>query len=135
MRGWCSAQGIPKHVKGDKLQAAYRYMNWMYEGFLGALIMRQGYYVANGKKLPAWIKSHGSEGTPAFTAAEYDFWYNGKKAPRDLPGITGHVGDIKKGQTRDGGSFLTRSCKYSSWNSFFTANAYQIKRFNDFLSA
>lgn len=135
MRGWCSAQGIPKHVKGDKLQAAYQYMNWMYEGFLGALIMRQGYYVANGKKLPAWIKAHGSEGKPAFTSTEYDFWYNGKTAPRDLPGITGHVGDIKKGQKRDGGSFLARSCKYSSWNSFFTANAYQIKRFNDFLSA
>jgi putative spermidine/putrescine transport system substrate-binding protein len=135
MRGWCSAQGIPKHVKGDKLQAAYQYLNWMNDGFLGALIMRQGYYIANGKKLPAWIKAHGSEGKPAFTTAEYDFWYNGKKAPRDLPGITGHVGDIKKGQTRDGGSFLTRSCKYSSWNSFFTANAYQIKRFNDFLSA
>ena len=40
---------------------------------------------------------------------EYDFWYNGKPAAKDLPGITGHVGDIKKGQTRDGGSFLQRS--------------------------
>ena len=107
----------------------------MYEGFLGALIMRQGYYVANGKTLLSWINSKGSTGKPPFTAAEYDFWYNGKAAPRDLPGITGHVGDIKKGQTRDGGSFLVRSCKYSSWNSFFRQNTYQVKRFNDFLSA
>ena len=135
MRGWCSCQAIPKHVTGATLDATYKYLNWMYDGFLGALIMRQGYYVANGKTLLGWINSKGSTGKPPFTAAEYDFWYNGKAAPRDLPGITGHVGDIKKGQTRDGGSFLVRSCKYSSWNSFFAANTYQVKRFNDFLSA
>jgi putative spermidine/putrescine transport system substrate-binding protein len=135
MRGWCSAQGIPKHVKGDKLNAAYEYLNWMNAGFLGALIMRQGYYVSNGKTLLSWINAHGSEGSPAFTAAEYDFWYNGKPAAKDLPGITGHVGDIKKGQVRDGGSFNQRSHHYSSWNSFFKENVYQVKRFNDFLSS
>jgi putative spermidine/putrescine transport system substrate-binding protein len=135
MRGWCSCQAIPKHVTGAKLTAVYNYLNWMYEGFLGALIMRQGYYIANGKKLLGWINSKGSTGAPPFTSAEYDFWYNGKPAPRDLPGITGHVGDVKQGQTRDGGSFLVRSCNYSSWNSFFAQNVYQVKRFNDFLSA
>ncbi len=135
MRGWCSCQAIPKHVSGDKLNAVYDYINWMYDGFLGALIMRQGYYIANGKTLLNWIQTKGTTGAPPFTAEEYDFWYNGKPAPRDLPGITGHVGDIKKGQTRDGGSFLVRSCKYSSWNSFFASNVYQVKRFNDFLSA
>jgi putative spermidine/putrescine transport system substrate-binding protein len=135
MRGWCSCQAIPKHVTGAKLDAVYNYINWMYNGFLGALIMRQGYYIANGKTLLSWINSQGSTGAPPFTAAEYDFWYNGKPAPRDLPGITGHVGDVKQGQTRDGGSFLVRSCNYSSWNSFFAQNVYQVKRFNDFLSA
>ena len=136
MRGWCSAQGIPKHVKGEKLQAAYRYLNWMHEGFLGALIMRQGYYVANGKNLPKWLGSDRAKttGKPAFTAAEYDFWYNGKPAARDLPGITGRVGDIKKGQVRDGGSFVKRACKYTAWNSFYTQNVYQVKKFNEFLS-
>jgi putative spermidine/putrescine transport system substrate-binding protein len=136
MRGWCGCQAIPKHVTGDKLTAVMDYLNWMNEGFLGALIMRQGYYEANGANLPAWIKSSAaSEGKPPFTMDEYDFWYNGKPATKDLPGITGHVGDIKKGQTRDGGSFLQRSKHYSSWNSFFKENVYQVKRFNDFLSA
>jgi putative spermidine/putrescine transport system substrate-binding protein len=135
MRGWCSCQAIPKHVTGDKLTAAYDYLNWMYAGFLGALIMRQGYYIANGKTLLNWITTSGSTGKPPFTADEYDFWYNGKPAPKDLPGITGHVGDIKAGQVRDGGSFLVRSCKYLTWNSFFKQNVYQVKRFNDFLSA
>src|SRR5438093_12796998 len=108
----------------------------MDEGVQGDAIMRQGHRVVHGKTLPSWIKSSAAkEGKPPFTAPEYDFWYNGKAAPTDLPGITGHVGDIKKGQTRDGGSFLVRSCKYSSWNSFFRENVYQVKRFNDFLSA
>ena len=57
------------------------------------------------------------------------------RAGRDLPGITGKVGDIKKGSVRDGGSFAKRIGHYSSWNSYFTNNAYQIKRWNDFLSA
>ena len=136
MRGWSGLQAIPKHVTGDKLQAAINYMNWMNEGFLGALIMRQGYYEANGANLPAWIKSSkAQEGKPPFTMDEYDFWYNGKPAVRDLPGITGKVGDIKKGSVRDGGSFSQRIGHYSSWNSYFTNSTFQIKRWNDFLSA
>jgi putative spermidine/putrescine transport system substrate-binding protein len=136
MRGWSGLQVVPKHVTGEKLQAAYDYMNWTNEGFLGALIMRQGYYSANGSKLPTWLKSgKAAQGKPAFTMDEYDFWYGGKPAAKDLPGITGHVGDIKKGQKRDGGSFAQRSRNYSSWNSFFKENVYQVKRFNDFLSA
>ena len=51
------------------------------------------------------------------------------------PGITGKVGDIKKGQVRDGGSFVKRSCKYTVWNSFYEQNVYQVKKFNEFLSA
>jgi putative spermidine/putrescine transport system substrate-binding protein len=137
MRGWCSATGIPKHVTGEKLEAAYRYINWMYEGYLGALIMRQGYYIANGRSLPRWLASDRAKSTarPPFTADEYQFWYNGRRAARDLPGITGRVGDIKKGQTRDGGSFVRRSCKYTTWNSFFTQNVYQVRKFNEFLSS
>jgi putative spermidine/putrescine transport system substrate-binding protein len=138
-RGWCSAQGISASVKDPKvLDACYRYLNWMYEGFLGAAIMRQGYYIGNGSTLSGWIAANGTKkpyGGHPFTAAEYDFWYNGKPAAADLPGITGHVGDIKKGSTRDGGSFTTRACHYSSWNSYFRESTYQVKRFNDFLSA
>jgi putative spermidine/putrescine transport system substrate-binding protein len=133
-RGWCSAQGIPKHVTGDKLQAVYDYLNWMQSGWLGALIMRQGYYIANGSRLPAWINSAAGKAA-GFDIAEYQFWYNGKRASKDLPGITGQVGDIKKGSFRDGGSFPNRGSKYSSWNSFFTNNVYQVKKVNEFLSA
>jgi putative spermidine/putrescine transport system substrate-binding protein len=138
-RGWCSAQGISSKVTDPaKLQACYDYINWMYKGWLGATIMRQGYYIGNGASLKNWIAKNGAAnpaGGIPFKTDEYDFWYNGKTAGRNLPGITGKVGDIKKGSVRDGGSFSKRIGHYSSWNSYFTNSAYQIKRWNDFLSA
>ena len=138
-RGWCSSNGFANHVTSDpaKLQACYDYLNWMYSGWLGATIMRQGYYIGNGGSLLNWIKSNptATAGGIAFKPDEYAFWYGGTPAGRDLPGITGKVGDIKKGTVRDGGSFSKRIGHYSSWNSYFTNSVYQVKRWNDFLSA
>jgi putative spermidine/putrescine transport system substrate-binding protein len=134
-RGWCSAEGISSKVTDPaKLQACYDYINWNYNGYLGAVIMRQGYYIANGQKLLPWINSAAGK-KAGFSAAEYDYWWGGKPAPRDLPGITGKVGDIKKGERREGGSFTQRICKYYSWNSFGRESVYLTKRVNDFLSA
>jgi len=110
----------------------------MYNGWLGATIMRQGYYIGNGPTLRNWIAKDGAAnpaGGIPFQVDEHDFWYLGKPAARDLPGITGKVGDIKKGSMRDGGSFGQRIGHYSSWNSYFTNSTFQIKRWNDFLSA
>jgi len=134
-RGWCSAEGISSRVTDPaKLQACYDYLNWNYNGYLGAVIMRQGYYIANGQRLLPWIRSAAGK-KAGFTPAEYDYWWGGKAAPRDLPGITGKVGDIKKGERREGGSFQKRICKYYSWNSFGKESVYLTKRANDFLSA
>ena len=85
--------------------------------------MRQGYYIGNGGRCSSWIAKNGAAnpaGGIPFKTDEYDFWYNGARAGRDLPGITGKVGDIKKGSVRDGGSFAKRIGHYSSWNSYFT---------------
>jgi putative spermidine/putrescine transport system substrate-binding protein len=134
-RGWSSAQGISAKVTDPaKLQACYDYLNWMYDGYLGAAIMRQGYYIGNGNDLLPWIKSAKGKAL-GFSSDEYDFWYGGKAAARDLPGIQGKVGDVKKGQVRDGGSFATRACHYATWNSYFRENVYQLKRWNQFLSS
>jgi putative spermidine/putrescine transport system substrate-binding protein len=134
-RGWCSAEGISSKVTDPaKLQACYDYINWNYNGFLGAVIMRQGYYIANGQKLLPWIKSAAGR-KYGFTSAEYDYWWGGKAAPRDLPGITGKVGDIKKGERREGGAFQQRICKYISWNSYPRESVYLVKTVNDFLAA
>ena len=139
-RGWCSANGIAAHVASDpaKLQACYDYLNWMYNGWLGATIMRQGYYIGNGATLRSWIARSRRTSLPAASRSRPTSTTSGTTArppQRDLPGITGKVGDIKKGSVRDGGSFGQRIGHYSSWNSYFTNSAYQIKRWNDFLSA
>ncbi len=134
-RGWCSTEGISSKVTDPaKLQACYDYINWNYNGYLGASIMRQGYYIANGQKLLPWIKSAAGK-KAGFAAAEYDYWWRGKAAASDLPGITGKVGDIKKGERREGGSFAQRICKYASWNSYPRESVHLVKTVNDFLSA
>ena len=134
-RGWCSTEGISSKVTDPaKLQACYDYINWNYNGFLAASIMRQGYYTSNaGSTLLPWIKSAAGKAA-GFTPAEYDYWYGGKPAARDLPGITGQP-DNKKGTRREGGSITQRVYHYVSWNSFGSESAYLTKRANDFLSA
>ena len=134
-RGWCSVTGISAKVTDPaKLKACYDYLNWGYSGALGASIMRQGYYIGNGAKLNSWISSPAGKAA-GYSSDEYDFWYQGKPAVRDLTGITGQVGDIKKGSVRDGGSFVNRACKYTAWNSYMVENEFQTTRWNDFLAA
>src|SRR4051812_23177351 len=134
-RGWCSATGISSKVKDPaKLQACYDYINWTTNGFLGAAVMRQGYYIANGQKLQPWIRSAAGK-KAGFSQEDYDYWYGGKAAARDLPGITGRVGEVKKGARREGGSFTNRVCKYISWNSYPREAVYLVKAVNDFLAS
>jgi putative spermidine/putrescine transport system substrate-binding protein len=125
-RGWCGNLSIAKSAESDPslLQACYDYINWWYTGEPAALMMRQGYYNSVQETSREYVSPD-----------EWDFWIEGKPAATDLPGITGQVGDIKKGQVRDGGSFTTRACKYATWNSYFQENEYQIQRWNEFLSA
>jgi putative spermidine/putrescine transport system substrate-binding protein len=134
-RGWCSAEGISSKVTDPaKLQACYDYLNWNYNGYLAAQIMRQGYYTSNAAStLLPWI--HSAAGRAAgYTQADYDYWYGGKAAPRNLLGITGKP-DIKKGTKREGGSITQRVCKYISWNSYGRNSVYLIKTVNDFLAS
>ncbi len=125
-RGWCSTQGISTEAASDpsKLQACYDYINWWHSGEPGAVMMRQGYY--NGVQEPS---------RQFVEPEEWDFWMEGQPAAKDLPGITGQVGDVKAGQVRDGGSFVDRACKYATWNSYFDENEYQVQKWNEFLNA
>jgi len=123
-RGWCSAQGISTEAakNASKLQACYDYINWWHSGKPGAIMMRQGYYNVVQETSRAFVEP-----------AEWDYWIEGKPAAKDLPGITGKVGDIKKGQVREGGAVNQRACRFSSWNSFADEQDYQVERWNDFV--
>ena len=126
-RGWCGNLSISKSAESDPslLQACYDYINWWYTGEPAALMMRQGYYNVGPGDEPR-VRLAGRVGRSGST---------GKPAATDLPGITGQVGDVKKGQVRDGGSFADRACNYATWNSYFQENEYQIQRWNEFLAA
>jgi putative spermidine/putrescine transport system substrate-binding protein len=125
-RGWCSTHSISKETEADPslLQACYDYINWWHSGEPGAIMMRQGYYNAVQETSRQFVEPE-----------EYAFWIDGEAAAKDLPGITGQVGDVKAGQVRDGGSFTDRACNYLTWNSYFEENEYQIQRWNEFLAA
>ena len=139
-RGWCSAQGIAAHVASDpaKLQACYDYINWMYEGWLGATIMRQGYYIGNGATLKAGSRRTARPTRPAASRSRPTSTTSGTTAP--ARGAICRASPARSATSRRARSATVARSRqrighYSSWNSYFTNNAYQVKRWNDFLSA
>jgi putative spermidine/putrescine transport system substrate-binding protein len=123
-RGWSSGFGISAAIEDPaRLQAAYDYINWWHAGFAGAEMMRIGYYHA----VQATSRSH-------VDPAEWDYWIAGKPAAKSLPGAFGDA-TIRKGQVRDGGSFIRRACRFAAWNSIFRQHAYQERRWRDFVTA
>ena len=123
MRGWHGALAISAKTSGKKLAQAYEYLNWWLDGWAGAFVASQGYYLST----PANTKK-------SLSAEEWDFWYEGKPAARELPDPFGSP-LIAKGDVRDGGSYEQRFKKIAVWNSVMTENDYLVKRWTEFLSA
>ena len=119
-RGWCNGMGLMKHLTGKKLDAAYEYLNWYLSGWQGGFVARYGYY----SPVPSTAKKF-------LTAAEWEFWYEGKPAPEIVNDPYG-VPMEKAGTKRDGGSFLDRVTNISCWNTLMDEAAYMNKRWNDF---
>lgn len=105
-----------------QLDACYAFLNWWQSGFAGSVLMREGYYSA-------------VQGTtrPFVTPGEYAYWIGGKPADRTYPGPYGD-NSVQKGRSRDGGSFLTRACRLSSWNSTPRQQPYFLERWQGFVS-
>jgi putative spermidine/putrescine transport system substrate-binding protein len=123
MRGWHGAKAISAKATGKALDRAYEYVNWWLDGWAGAFVARQGYYMS----ATAGVKKH-------LPKDEWDFWYEGKPATRELPDPFGSP-LIKKGTIRDGGSYEQRFKKIAVWNSIMKENDYLVKRWTEFLSA
>jgi putative spermidine/putrescine transport system substrate-binding protein len=123
MRGWHGGLAISAKVKGKQLDQAYEYINWWLAGWPAAFVARQGYYHSipeNAKKFLA--------------AEEWDYWYDGKPAAKDLADPFGTI-IIKKGDVRTGGSYWSRYSKIAVWNSLMDENDYLVKRWTEFLTA
>ena len=123
MRGWHGGCAISARVTGKKLDAAYEYLNWWLDGWAGAFVARQGYYMS----APDSSKNHLSK-------EEWDFWYLGKPAAKELTDPFG-TPIVKKGEIRDGGSYEARFKNIAVWNSLMKENDYLVKGWTEFLSA
>ncbi|MEM6444953.1 MAG: substrate-binding domain-containing protein [Cyanobacteria bacterium J06642_2] len=122
-RAWGGGVGLSRNLSGLELDAAYEYMNWMLDGWLGAFLGRQGYYSA----APELSKQY-------MSADEWDFWYEGKPAATDMVDPFGNTLE-KTGTVRDGGNFNDRMGNVVVWNSTMEEQAYLVKKWNEFVAA
>lgn len=122
-RGWGGGVGLSKNLAGIQLDAAYEYLNWMLEGWVGAFLGRQGYYSA----APENSKQYMSE-------AEWAFWYEGKAASEDIVDPFGKT-LAKAGVVRDGGAFNERFGNIVVWNSTMAENTYLVQKWNEFIAS
>jgi len=122
-RAWGGGVGLSRNLSGIQLDAAYEYLNWLLDGWVGAFLGRQGYYSAvpeNAKKF--------------MSPAEWAFWYEGKPASEDMVDPFGKVLE-KQGAVRDGGSFEERMGNVVVWNSTMQEQVYLVQKWNEFIAA
>ena len=122
-RSWGGGLGISRNLSGIELDAAYEYINWYLSGWVGGLLMRQGYYSA----APETSKMHMSND-------EWGYWFEGKAAKSDIIDPFGNKLE-KAGATRDGGSFYDRMGRVECWNSVMSENRYMVRKWNEFIAA
>lgn len=121
-RGWHGVMCLSSTTKGREKDAAYDYMNWWLSGWPGAFIARQGYYISNPLRSKNFL-----------SAAEWDYWYLGKPASRNLLGTDGEV-SVKKGETRTGGSYTRRFSNVAVWNTVMPTYEYSLQKWYEFIS-
>jgi putative spermidine/putrescine transport system substrate-binding protein len=121
-RGWHGVLCLSSKTTGYARDAAYDYMNWWLDGWAGAYMARQGYYIS----IPEQTREH-------LDAAEWDYWYNGKAATQNLRGADGRVA-VKKGTTRTGGSYLERLGNVAVWNTVMDSYEYSLVRWYELLT-
>lgn len=120
-RAWLGGISISRTVHGRVLDAAYDYLNWWLDGWAGATMARQGFYISNPERTRAKLD-----------AAEYAYWYDGKSASKELPGPTAHH-FVRAGQRRDGGGYISRMNRIAVWNSVMDEHNYLVRRWTEFM--
>ena len=122
-RAWHSCLCLSSHLPTEKVDAAYKYLNWWLSGRPGAVLARQGYYSSTPYKTKANLSN-----------AEWGYWYAGKPASEDLNDPQGRK-IIEKGAIREGGSHQDRMSNIVMWNTLMDEQNYLVRRWNEFLTA
>jgi putative spermidine/putrescine transport system substrate-binding protein len=120
-RAWFGGIGISRLAHGRVLDAAYEYLNWWLEGWAGATMARQGFYISNPERSRVQMSD-----------AEWAYWYDGARASADLPGPTSkHL--VPVGQMRDGGDYVARMSRIAVWDSVMDEHNYLVRRWTEFM--
>jgi putative spermidine/putrescine transport system substrate-binding protein len=122
-RAWAAGFGVPRTLKGKKLDAAYEFINWFLDGWAGAYLNRQGYYSAVLDTAKAKMEAY-----------EWAYWMEGKAAEKDILSPNGDK-LAKAGEVRDGGSYEARMGGIACWNAIMDENAYMVRKWNEFVAA
>jgi putative spermidine/putrescine transport system substrate-binding protein len=122
-RAWAAGLGVPAHLDGKMLDAAYEFINWYLSGWVGAFLNRQGYYTAVLDTAKKYMSPD-----------EWDFWMEGKPAKGDILSPTGEKIEAA-GTVRDGGSFWDRMGHVSVWNTVMDEDRYMVRKWNEFVAA
>ncbi|MCA9258295.1 MAG: extracellular solute-binding protein, partial [Planctomycetales bacterium] len=121
-RGWHGVLCLSSKTEGRVRDAAYEYMNWWLEGWPGAYMTRQGYYIS----VPERARPH-------LTEAEWDYWYEGLPAERPLPGADGRI-VAQADSTRSGGSYYERFSRVAVWNTVMDTYEHSLSRWHELLT-
>lgn len=122
-RAWYGVMCLSKKTNGKAKDIAYEYMNWWLSGHAGAFIARQGYYISNPQR-----------SRPLMSEEEWDYWYEGKPARMDLKGTDGKI-SVRKGDLRDGGSYIKRFSNIAVWNTVMENYDYSLEKWYELLNA
>ncbi|NEO26904.1 MAG: extracellular solute-binding protein [Kamptonema sp. SIO4C4] len=122
-RGWGGGIGLSRDLSDIKLDAAYDYLNWMADGWLGAFLGRQGYYSAVPENAQKFMEDY-----------EWAYWYEGEPASQEIVDPFGKT-IAKAGDVRDGGSFEERMGNVVCWNSVMDEQPYLVQKWNEFIAA
>lgn len=120
-RAWHGGLCLAKHLDGRRLDMAYDWFNWFLDGWAGACMARQGYYMSVPDRVRRFLSPE-----------EWDYWYEGKPAAHDLPGPDGRLA-IRAGEVRSGGSYLARSNHIAVWNSTMDEHNFLVRRWNEII--
>jgi len=122
-RAWHGVMCLSRETHGERQEAAYAYMNWWLSGWPGAFIARQGYYISN----PERSRHH-------MTPEEWDYWYAGKPAAKQLVGTDGKI-SVQPGEVRTGGSYQQRFANVAVWNTVMDKHEYILTKWKEFVLA
>jgi putative spermidine/putrescine transport system substrate-binding protein len=121
-RAWHGGLCLSRRLTGRLQDAAYDYLNWWLDGWAGAVMARQGYYMS----VPSQVQKH-------LAPEEWDFWYQGLPAPHALPGPDG-TATIAAGEVRSGGSYLQRASRIAVWNTTMDEHNYLTRRWAELVT-